>query len=595
MPFSVFSKNIIVQLPDTLPEVLANNIIAHLGEFPETEDERNAFIFTSINKTHSALRAMGYYRAIITQAVNKKPSKKNRGIGYFSIGLVEKIEEKIDDIESDAWLLTIDVKLNQPTIISSSSVSVIGQGKNDPSFVEYLAKNTIKINQALSHKRYEEIKAELAAIGVERGYFDGKITESSIAIQEDYSSAAIKIIYQSGKRYHFGDVTFTDFEIEKNLLEKLIPFEHGAPYRTQQLLKLQRQLQQTQYFSSTTAVPDKNNISGDHIPINVSLSKSKSHYFNLGAGYSTDTLFRVSASWRTPLINRYGHRQETKIEYSRVNPRASFIYSIPLSHPINDLLQFQFTLTDEEYGDISSKYSIVKVDNLRINDHWTSQYYLRNLKENWKFDGVENDVNYLLPGVSLSKTTRGGAQLDPSSGFSQYYIAEGGNNAMGSEIDVIRLYGRWRYIQTVSPDHRLVFRGELGTSIIDNKEKDLLPPSLRFFAGGDQSIRGYAYQSLGSTQQLTNGEHAGENRVVGGTSLMVASIEYQYYLSKTWRTIIFTDAGNAEDKLKFKSVHSVGTGLHYLSGIGPIRTDFGYSLSDENPSWRIHFTLGAEL
>ena len=83
--------------------------------------------------------------------------------------------------------------------------------------------------------------------------------------------------------------------------------------------------------------------------------------------------------------------------------------------------------------------------------------------------------------------------------------------------------------------------------------------------------------------------------VIGGTNMVVASLEYQYYFSNTWRGALFFDAGSVNDNDKLEPVFSVGPGLHYISPIGPIRMALGYSLSEENPSWRIHFSIGAEI
>ena len=96
------------------------------------------------------------------------------------------------------------------------------------------------------------------------------------------------------------------------------------------------------------AVPSEK-ISDDSIeqyntPLMCHAPASQSHQIDFGIGYATDTQFRLSATWRTPLINKYGHFQETKFEYSAVDPTGNFIYSIPLSHPTNDLFQGKLTV-----------------------------------------------------------------------------------------------------------------------------------------------------------------------------------------------------------------------------------------------------------
>ncbi len=567
---------------------LRKNIYAHLGDLPNTDEQRSSYIFLATDNTERALQALGYYQASITTELNKGESSKGN---------------------DKNWQLTITVTLNKATLVRTVAINISGEAKDDQAFKALLNNQSINKGDILHHGKYEEIKSSLVSLGLERGYFHGHMTNSKIAINQSFDYADVIINYDSGPRYKFGQVNFSPFELEPELLEALIPFNYGEYYTSKRLFQLQSQLQQSQFFSSAIAVPNKKGISdnnklsaetgttalGNHLPIDVALQKAKAHSFDFGIGYATDTEFRISAGWRTPLINRYGHSQETKIEYSKINPKARFNYSIPLSHPINNILQFQFTLNDDEYGDISSTFIDSKIANLQLFRNWSMQFYTRFLRERWTLNNTTTDVEYVLPGISFSKTRRKGPQLDPTSGLSQLYTFEAGSDSAKSAINVIRAYARWRYVTTLAPKHRLVVRGELGAAFIDDQQKDLLAPSLRFFAGGDQSIRGFAYQSLGSTQVIESEDGTSETLVVGGTRLAVASLEYQYYISDKVRGVLFTDGGNALDELDFKAVYSVGTGIHYLSPVGPIKLDFGYSISEENPGWRLHFTLGAEL
>lgn len=569
IPLSALAENLRVSIENKIPSDVSRNILAHIGTMPETESERVSFLYGIDDHIDQAINALGYYRARITKTLDKTNDKR--------------------------WNLALTVELNEPTLIRNIVVRVVGEAAEDEAFISLMAEQPIKSGDKLHQGVYEDIKSKLASLGIDRGYFLGEISTSKVALHESFAHADIEIIYDSGQRFKFGKIHFSEFDIQQSLLQKVVPFKEDEYFTTEKLYRLQSQLQRTQFFGSAIAIPDKSNMEANTVPINVDLTKAKSHYFDFGIGFATDTDFRYSVGWRTPLINRFGHRQETKIEYSKVNPKFRFIYSIPLSHPINDILQLQLTLNDEKYGDLTSIFKDYKVANQRIYQNWAMQFYARALRENWTFDGIANDVNYLLPGITISKSNSRGSQLDPSQGFSQVYGIEAGSKKMRSEIDLVRLYARWRYIYTLFPDHRIVLRGELGATYIDQEDKKYLPPSLRFFAGGDQSIRGYAYQSLGTKETITQGENAGKEIVVGGTRLAVASLEYQYYFNKTMRGILFTDMGNASDELKFKAVQSVGTGFHYISPIGPIRFDVGYTISEPDPSWRLHLTLGTEL
>ncbi|NQY49032.1 MAG: outer membrane protein assembly factor [Colwellia sp.] len=586
----VFANNLIVKLNGQLPKIIHNNILSHLGTLPNTDLARSAFIYSATENTQQALQALGYYQAdiittIISEKVNNEKTKKN------------------------SWQLILNITLNTATLIDKVLITLEGEASKDIAFQALLNNHEIKHGQNLHHGKYEDLKADLLSLALQRGYFNGELTESKIAIKEQYQYADITLHYKSGPRYQFGDVAFNDFDLEPELLSSLIPFQKDEYYSTSAFHELQHQLQSTQYFGSIIAVPgDKieDKVTDKYtIPINVSLTPAKSHQFDFGIGYATDTEFRLSAAWRTPLINKYGHFQETKFEYSTINPTGKFIYSIPLSHPVSDLLQFKISIENEDYAEQKTQFFTTQIGRLVSYNNWQRQVYTRYHKEVWQYDLDENIPNidwsedgasYLIPGITWSKTKRSGSPLDPSEGFRQTYNIEGAHLKAGSDNSFFRIHARWNYITTLKAKHRLVTRAEFGAIYVD-RDVDLAP-SLRFYAGGDQSIRGFAYQSIGSTIPSSSDPEQGEPIVIGSTRLMVASIEYQYYLNNKWRVALFSDGGSAANKGEFEPVYSFGTGLHYISPVGAIKVDVAYGINEhdnKDNSWRLHISIGAEL
>lgn len=571
-----------VTLNDDLPKAVEKNIFSYLGALPETDLERSAFIYSAKNNTIKALQALGYYRANTLISIE-------------------------DRSEKTPWKLNISITLNDPTLIGKVDVKIDGAAKTDPAFIALLNNHNIKQGDALHHGEYEELKSEILSLALQRGYFDGVLTDSRITIKDNYHFADITLHYESGPRYKFADIVFPDTSLTPALLTSIIPFDSNAYYSAQHLHTLQRQLQATQYFGSVFAVPgEKIQNESQHlysIPINVSLTPAKSHLFNFGIGYATDTQFRLSANWRTPLINKYGHYQETKIEYSSINPTGKFIYSIPLSHPTNDVLQFKIDVENDDYADVTTKFYSAQIGRVVSTTRWNRKLYTRLHKEEWSYDldsdepnllwSAEDSGQYLIPGITLSKTIRSGSATDPSSGFRQTYNIEGAHLKAGSDNSFFRLQGRWNFITTLKEKHRLVSRAELGAIYVDRNAQ--LAPSLRFYAGGDQSIRGFAYQSIGTTISSSSNKEKSSEIVVGGTRLIVGSIEYQYYLTDKWRMALFSDGGSVTDKGGFEPVYSFGSGVHYLSPVGAIKLDLAYGINDDEKNWRLHINLGAEF
>jgi len=574
----VYASNLVVVINDSLPKVVKSNILSHLGKLPDNELERTAFIYSAKDNTKRALQALGYYQA-----------------------------EIISQLNNEAWQLDLNITLNTPTVIDKVIIKVDGEAHSDLSFQNLINNHGIKQGDNLHHGKYEDFKSDLISLALQRGYFDGELIESKITVKEQLRYADITLLYRSGPRYQFGDVSFTDTELEPKLLSRLIPFQQSEYYTTKRLHQLQQQLQSTQYFASIMVLPD-DKISDEinqkyNMPIKVSLTPAKSHQFDFGIGYATDTQFRLSASWRTPLINKHGHFQETKFEYSSDYPTGNFIYSIPLSHPTNDLFQINMTIKNEIYADLNTKFYSAQLGRVKKSNDWQRQIYARYHEEAWRYELDKNKPNvdwanadravYYIPGITWSKTKRVGSPLDPSSGFRQVYNIEGAHLSAGSDNSFFRLHGRWNYITTLKTNHRLVTRAELGAIYVDRDAE--LAPSLRFYAGGDQSIRGFGYQSLGINIPASSDPDNEKLIVVGGTRLMVASIEYQYYVNNKWRIALFTDGGSVANKGEFKPVYSIGSGLHYMSPVGAIRFELAYGINEDETDWRIHINLGAEL
>lgn len=572
------ASNIIIKFDTKLPQEVERNVLSYLGKLPVTDLERSAFIYSAKSQTEEALQSLGYYQAEINVVIDKDP-----------------------------WQLTLAIALHDPTLIDNFDVNITGEASEDPAFIDLMNENTIQQGDKLHHGKYEALKSKLLSLAQQRGYFNGTLLNSTITIKADYHYADIKINYESGPRFSFGDVNFNDSVLDPTLLSSLIPFKKGALYNTKDFHKLQYQLQSTQYFSSVHVVRAKRLQNKESqlytVPINASLTPAKSHQVDFGIGYATDTQFRISTAWRTPLINKHGHFQETKLEYSAVNPTGNFIYSMPLSHPIEDVLQFKVTVENDDFADLTTKFYSVKVGRVVRKNNWNRQVYTRFHQEAWQYDldeanpnviwSEKDNVQYLIPGVTWSRTIRSGSALDPSAGFRQTYNIEGAHLKAGSDNSFFRVHGRWNYITTLKPNHRLVTRAELGAIYIDKDAE--LAPSLRFYAGGDQSIRGFAYQSIGSTIPSSSDPDTAVPVTVGGTRLMVASIEYQYYLTDKWRLALFSDGGSVTNKGEFDPVYSIGSGLHYMSPVGAVKLNFAYGIDDDDKGWRIHISLGAEL
>ena len=547
---------------------LLDNVNAWLGPAPESPEERLNFVVSARDRVEQSLQALGYYRPHIDIAVDRS---------------------------KDKWRMLVSVSPNEPVRIRDVQMLLAGAAVSDPVFAELIDSLPLAVGNVFHHGRYEAFKRSLQALGQRRGYFDGRLTESQVRVDPVAGTADVSLHYDSGVRYDFGPLNYNAEQLEREQLNALKSFAEGDPYDAAALQQFQSQLQQTGFFASVIVGPQLNNRTGAVVPIDLELYPARRHSIDLGVGYSTDTEERLSVTWRTPRINRYGHSQETRIQYSPINPSGRVIYSIPLSHPLNDTLQLSVRVEENEFGDIDSDQAELSVRREVKGENWLYSYSLRGLNESWDVGDFAEESDYVLPGVTFSHKYRAGPLVNPLAGFSQFYSLEGGSESAGSDSDLVRAYANFVFVASLAEDHRLVLRSELGAVAISDRDRAQLAPSLNFFAGGSQSIRGYSYQSLGNEVEVEQDDGTLKTFVVGGERLITGSAEYQYSINETWRAALFADAGDAFDEGEFDANYGVGVGVHYMTPVGAIKLELANPVGDDNPAWRFHINIGAEF
>jgi translocation and assembly module TamA len=153
-----------------------------------------------------------------------------------------------------------------------------------------------------------------------------------------------------------------------------------------------------------------------------------------------------------------------------------------------------------------------------------------------------------------------------------------------SDVTFVRLDAGAKAIQSLTPRMRLIARGDVGKVFTNNFRT--LPPSIRFFTGGDQSIRGYRFAELAPRDPAGN--------VIGGRVVVAASLETDYRFLERWAVAAFTDVGDATEAFTLHLRQAVGIGVRWISPIGLLRVDAAYTLNP--PSYltgtrRLHFHL----
>ncbi|EKO3783407.1 outer membrane protein assembly factor [Vibrio harveyi] len=537
---------------------LEDNVNAYLSSIPEDDYSTSLRFQARLEQSITeALNALGYYHAKISYTITK------------------------DNDE-----LIVNVQPGEPVRVKLMDVVISGEANQDEAFVKLLEKSPLKVGRILNQGEYDSLKSSIRNLALQRGYFNGDFTLSRLEVVPELNEANVRLHYESGIRYHFGSVEIFGSQIWEDRVESLRPFKTGEPYLVSEVGEYNQNLSNTDWFSSVFVEPDLSKLDdGRELPIKVSLAPAAKNQLETGIGYSTDTGVRGTLKWKKPWVSARGHSFDTALSLSKPEQTITAGYKIPLDDVLHEYYQLQFGLKHLDNRDTESLESNLAVERHWITDGgWHKTLYVRHLYENFSQGLQEDGVQFVLPGASFSRTrTRGGNM--PMWGDKQSVTVEYGDTALLSETRVLRLLGRTSWIRGIGQNHRGLFRLEGGANITDEFEK--LSPSLRFFAGGDNNIRGYGYESISPKDA--------SGALTGAKYMVTSTLEYQYRVYGNWWGAAFYDIGDAFNETpEWKA--GAGVGIRWASPVGPVSFDFAWGLDSEpDPEFRIHFSLGPEL
>ncbi|WP_299073202.1 autotransporter assembly complex family protein [uncultured Paraglaciecola sp.] len=486
------------------------------------------------------------------------------------------------------WLLKID--LGPITLIRELSIEVIGQAAQDKKIQDSIKSSNLKEGKPLEHLDYEDLKKQLQSIALSRGYFDFKFEKSKIEVFETLNVADITLHVDSGERYKFASLRLGKDDRTIALIQGLLPFKTGDYYEARKLGLLNQKLKQTQYFRHVVVRPLVSEAKQAAVPIEVILTHKPRDNFDVGIGVSSDVGPRFTGKWKRPWVNKNGHSIGAEVFVSSPEQFVSLDYKVPLEDAIQNFLSFQGGFQAQNENDTSSqKWSISATRHWTIeHSDWQRSAFIRVEQETFT-QGLEpkQTTQLLTPGFTLSRLrSRGG--LDINWGDKQTLTTEFSSGSLFSDIDMFRVTAASKWVRSIE-QHRFLWRAEIGGIITDEFAK--VPSSLRFFTGGDQSIRGFDYKTLSPFEIDSDGE----KELIGGQYLAVASVEYSYPVSENWRAAAFVDAGNATEKPFNDLAVGIGLGAIWNSPIGPIRFYLAKGKSDYGSTRFFHFSMGPSL
>ena len=515
-------------------------------------------------------------------------ARASQALGYYELEYDAKLRN-----EHDCWGLDIKLTPGEPVRVKELRIELNGDGRLDSIFKPLYDKPGIVIGNRLNHGKYETLKARFSTLAATHGYFDAAFEHSQIEIDTAEKTAVISLIFNTGPRYRIGEINLQHDILREDFLRRYFTIAEGDYYDSDKLLELKNKYNAGNYFGVTNVAPNLQALKDERVPIDIQLEARKRHEYSAGIGVDTDTGPRVLLGFEDRYVNDRGHSINADLNAAEKKTTALLAYTIPMRRPSHEFLRF-YTGYEKEITDTTSSYKDTYGSSYTYyQDNKWLQTYALDFEQEDSTIGIEPEksTNLLVPSVSFTRTETDGAPY-PLKGWSVLTKLSGSPQSLGSDFSFVQLYMRAKYVKGFSIG-RILLRTELGTTQLDDFSE--LPASVRYFAGGDTSVRGYAYESLGPTETVEQPDGTTKEVVVGGNNLVVNSIEYDYLFKDTkWAAAVFFDAGNAANDREIDVKRGAGVGARWISPIGPIRLDVAKAL-DGDKGWRLHITMGPDL
>ncbi|MBU1447612.1 MAG: BamA/TamA family outer membrane protein [Gammaproteobacteria bacterium] len=442
----------------------------------------------------------------------------------------------------------------------------------------------LQIGQPFRSESWERAKTELLAYVAAEDFAAARMVSSAAEVDTERAAARLRVVIDSGPRYRFGALKVRGLErYEPLLIERHATFKPGQPYRRSLLLEFQAQLQKLPQFSSiivnldTASATNGGTQAERTAPVQVQVVEAKSRKISFGVGYSTNNGVRNEVNYQSyNFLNQAWTLNSAAVaEQNRQN------IALALDTPPNPLGYRLLWRASGERTDIQElvtrrdKFGVTRTRNLfgietGIGLNWQQERRIPT-------GGIrETDQALVLDWHWYRRMVDD--PLAPMDGMLTEVKIGGASKSLASDQDFVRSYARHQSWMPLGVHDVLYLRAEAGYTASTSRLG--IPQEYLFRVGGTQTVRGFAYQSIG---YLEGGA------VVGGRAMSTLSAEYTHWFGN-WGAAMFVDAGAAADTaptLHWYRGH--GFGARWRSPVGPLALDAARGQGE--PGARVHFAI----
>ena len=514
-----------------------------------------------------------------------------RPFGYYAPKVTSSITP---DERQGNWRVLISIAAGEPVLLESVSVVVHGAGASDASFERIAAAPGLHQGERLQHAAYDKLKTDLQAVADTYGYLDARMLRSELRVDPQTLKANIFLEIDTGERYFFGATTITQSAIREAQIRRYLRYHDGEGYDAVKLLRTQFALDDSQFFSTVEVSTGTRDRAIHLVPIGIRATRARNGY-SFGAGYGTDTGVRGTVSWLNPRINDRGHRLRVALQASKTTQNVNARYDIPFGDPVREKFSMQLlTQTQDLTSTLHTRELSFRPSITQSLGNWQ-----RVLSASFAHNVTTGDINgrqvdnLIVPGITYAAVPEGYLGEDL---FSRKLYAEliGSHSLLGANANFLRLDLQSERVLDLNPRWHLLLRTEIGASAVGNFQE--LPAAYRFFAGGDRSVRGFGFDSLSPreldpvTQTLVG---------TGGRHLLTGTVELERDLPHSLGVAVFSDFGNAFNRLGDPLAYSVGLGFRWRLPVVTVGIDIAKPLHapgfTQLPGPRLHLNISPKL
>lgn len=512
-------------------------------------------------KVQKALEPFGYYSSHITAAL------ENPGPGTY--------------------VLNISVERGPAVHVARVLISIHGPGEKERRLTASISSFPLRKGNILRQDIYEEAKGSLKAQAVELGYLDADFPIHIIRLSIAKSEASIELGFETGPQYRFGDITFEGGEnYPEKFLRRYLAISKGAVFSYAKISATQLNFINSDRFQNVVISTHKEEARDLMVPVLIHLEPALPKRLRIGAGYGTDTGPRLTLHYTDLNVFHRGHEFDSEVDISQRLLGLAAGYTIP-GRKLDTSTGVQFKLLREDVTTYRTNLISLELDKVRsFGRGMVGTAFLRFQREYSNIGTEKVNARLIMPGFRFVQQKYDNL-VRPKKGFRYGMEIIGTDHFLGSNTGFLQLVGEGHLL--IPLPWRLSVLSRLNGGVtLERGGFNNLPATLRFFAGGDRSVRGYSYQSLGPKDSAGN--------VVGGKDLLAGSVELERAILQNWGIAGFYDAGNAFNSLAdLTFFQGAGIGIRYYTPVGAIRLDFARQVGVPNPGFRIHFNFGAEL